>query len=94
VSRFFVTTAIDYANGEPHLGHALEKIGADAIARLHRQLGYDVHLLIGMDEHGQKVAQTAAECGNRSSSMESPPLEVMRVRLSPDGGPVHPHDRL
>ncbi len=61
--RFFLTTAIDYANGEPHLGHALEKIGADAIARFHRQLGYDVHLLIGMDEHGQKVAQTAEQQG-------------------------------
>jgi len=63
VPRFFLTTAIDYANGEPHLGHALEKVGADAIARLHRQLGYDVHLLIGMDEHGQKVAQTAEKQG-------------------------------
>ncbi len=61
--RFFLTTAIDYANGEPHLGHALEKIGADTIARFHRQLGYDVHLLIGMDEHGQKVAQTAEKEG-------------------------------
>jgi methionyl-tRNA synthetase len=63
VPRFFLTTAIDYANGEPHLGHALEKVGADAIARFHRQLGYDVHLLIGMDEHGQKVAQTAEKQG-------------------------------
>jgi methionyl-tRNA synthetase len=63
VPRFFLTTAIDYANGEPHLGHALEKIGADAIARFHRQLGYDVHFLIGMDEHGQKVAQTAEKQG-------------------------------
>ncbi|MBW7933274.1 MAG: methionine--tRNA ligase [Gemmatimonadaceae bacterium] len=61
--RFFLTTAIDYANGEPHLGHALEKVGADAIARAHRQLGYDVHFLIGMDEHGQKVAQTAEKQG-------------------------------
>jgi methionyl-tRNA synthetase len=63
VPRFFLTTAIDYANGEPHLGHALEKVGADAIARFHRQLGYDVHFLIGMDEHGQKVAQTAEKQG-------------------------------
>ena len=61
--RFFLTTAIDYANDEPHLGHALEKVGADAIARYHRQLGYDVHFLIGMDEHGQKVAQTAEKQG-------------------------------
>jgi methionyl-tRNA synthetase len=63
VSRFYLTTAIDYANGDPHIGHALEKIGADVIARYHRQQGHDVHLLIGMDEHGQKVQQTAAQRG-------------------------------
>ncbi len=61
--RFYITTAIDYANGDPHLGHAFEKIGADAIARYHRLRGDDVHFLIGLDEHGQKVAQTAAERG-------------------------------
>jgi methionyl-tRNA synthetase len=61
--RFYITTAIDYANGDPHLGHAFEKIGADAIARYHRLLGDDVHFLMGMDEHGQKVAQTAAARG-------------------------------
>jgi methionyl-tRNA synthetase len=59
VARFYITTAIDYANGDPHIGHAFEKIGADAIARFHRMNGDDVHFLIGMDEHGQKVAQTA-----------------------------------
>ena len=63
MSRFYITTAIDYANGDPHLGHAFEKIGADAIARYRRLRGDDVHFLIGMDEHGQKVAQTAAERG-------------------------------
>lgn len=61
--RFYLTTAIDYANGDPHLGHAFEKIGADVIARYHRMLGDDVWFLIGMDEHGQKVAQTAADRG-------------------------------
>ncbi|HLA91865.1 MAG TPA: methionine--tRNA ligase [Gemmatimonadaceae bacterium] len=61
--KFYLTTAIDYANGDPHFGHALEKIGADAIARFHRQLGRDVHFLIGMDEHGQKVAQAAGAAG-------------------------------
>jgi methionyl-tRNA synthetase len=61
--RVYLTTAIDYANGEPHLGHAFEKIGADAIARYHRLRGCEVHFLIGMDEHGQKVAQTAAANG-------------------------------
>ena len=63
MGRFYLTTAIDYANGDPHLGHALEKIGADAIARYRRLAGDDVHFLMGMDEHGQKVAQAAAERG-------------------------------
>ena len=70
---FFLTTAIDYANGDPHIGHALEKIGADAIARYHRMAGFSVHFLIGMDEHGQKVAQTAAGAG------ESPQAFVDRI---------------
>jgi methionyl-tRNA synthetase len=63
VSKFYLTTAIDYANGDPHLGHAFEKVGADAICRFRRQMGDDVWFLIGMDEHGQKVAQTAAAAG-------------------------------
>jgi methionyl-tRNA synthetase len=63
MARFYLTTAIDYANGDPHLGHALEKIGADVIARYRRLCGDEVHLLIGMDEHGQKVQQTAAREG-------------------------------
>jgi methionyl-tRNA synthetase len=61
--RFYLTTAIDYANGDPHLGHAFEKIGADVIARYHRLRGDEVDFLIGLDEHGQKVAQAAAERG-------------------------------
>ena len=63
MSTYFLTTAIDYANGDPHVGHAYEKIGADAIARYRRLRGDDVHFLIGMDEHGQKVEQTAAQEG-------------------------------
>lgn len=63
LAKFFITTAIDYANGEPHLGHAFEKIGTDAIARYRRLRGDDVHFLSGLDEHGQKVAQTAAARG-------------------------------
>ncbi len=61
MSRYYLTTAIDYANGEPHIGHAYEKIGADAIARYRRLRGDAVHFLIGMDEHGHKVAQAAEE---------------------------------
>ncbi len=56
---YYITTAIDYANGLPHIGHALEKIGADAMARYHRRKGEDVHFVIGMDEHGQNVLQSA-----------------------------------
>jgi methionyl-tRNA synthetase len=61
LAKYFLTTAIDYATADPHQGHAYEKIGADVIARYHRLMGDDVHFLIGMDEHGQKVAQTAAD---------------------------------
>lgn len=60
---WYITTAIDYANGDPHLGHALEKIGADAIARWHRLQGTPVRFLMGMDEHGQKVFQSAQAAG-------------------------------
>lgn len=60
---FYITTAIDYANGDPHLGHAFEKVGADAIARYRRLRGDRVRFCMGMDEHGQKVAQSAAAAG-------------------------------
>ena len=61
--RFFITTAIDYLNGPPHLGHAYEKIVADVIARAERSLGRQVFYLTGVDEHGQKVQQTALKEG-------------------------------
>jgi methionyl-tRNA synthetase len=63
VPRFYLTTAIDYSNGDPHLGHALEKTGADAIARWRRLRGDDVRFLMGMDEHAQSVVRAAAEGG-------------------------------
>ncbi|HKG92056.1 MAG TPA: methionine--tRNA ligase [Gemmatimonadaceae bacterium] len=64
MTAFYITTAIEYANGEPHLGHAFEKIAADAIARFHRLRGdADVRLLVGTDEHGQKVARAASAAG-------------------------------
>ncbi len=61
--KFYLTTAIDYSNGEPHLGHALEKLGADCIARYHRLRGDAVHFVMGMDEHSQSVIQAAARAG-------------------------------
>ncbi len=59
MKSYYITTAIDYANGSPHLGHAYEKVITDVIARYHRQLGENVYFLTGLDEHGQKVQQTA-----------------------------------
>jgi methionyl-tRNA synthetase len=61
--RFYITTAIDYVNGRPHLGHAYEKVLADALARFHRQSGDSTFFLTGTDEHGQKVAKAAAAAG-------------------------------
>ncbi len=60
---FFITTAIDYTNGAPHIGHAYEKILADVLARFQRQEGRDVFFLTGVDQHGQKVQQSAEKAG-------------------------------
>ena len=57
--RFYITTAIFYVNGEPHIGSAYEMVIADVIARARRSLGADVFFLTGLDEHGQKVQQAA-----------------------------------
>jgi methionyl-tRNA synthetase len=56
---FYITTAIDYVNGQPHLGHAYEKISTDVLARHMRQRGEDVFFLTGTDEHGEPVADAA-----------------------------------
>jgi methionyl-tRNA synthetase len=60
---YYITTAISYPNGPPHIGHAYEAIATDAIARFMRLDGYDVYFLTGTDEHGQKIQQTAAKEG-------------------------------
>ena len=59
MKTFFITTAIDYTNAAPHIGHAYEKILADVIARYHRLKGEPVFFLTGVDQHGQKVQQAA-----------------------------------
>lgn len=61
--KFYITTAIPYANAEPHVGHVLELIGADAIARAKRLLGYRVYFQTGTDEHGQKMLEAATKAG-------------------------------
>ena len=63
MSTYYITTAIDYPNANPHLGHALEKIGADAFARYKRLKGFDVFLSTGVDENSLNVAKTAREAG-------------------------------
>jgi methionyl-tRNA synthetase len=60
---FFITTAIDYTNSPPHVGHAYEKVLADVIARYHRLKREKVFFLTGVDQHGQKVQQSAAKAG-------------------------------
>lgn len=60
---FYVTTAIAYANGGPHIGHAYELIASDAVARFNRLAGKDVLFLSGTDEHGKKMERTAAAAG-------------------------------
>jgi methionyl-tRNA synthetase len=61
--QFYITTAISYPNGQPHLGHAYEAIATDAIARFERLDGKDVYFLTGTDEHGLKMKQTAQKEG-------------------------------
>jgi methionyl-tRNA synthetase len=60
---YYITTAISYPNGRPHIGHAYEAIATDAIARYQRQAGRDVRFQTGTDEHGLKMVQTARDRG-------------------------------
>lgn len=63
---FYITTAIAYPNGKPHIGHAYEAIATDAIARFQRLMGRDVRLVTGTDEHGLKMVQTARAAGRET----------------------------
>ncbi len=60
---YYITTAISYPNGKPHIGHAYELIATDALARFQRHDGKDVFFLTGTDEHGIKMYQTARKEG-------------------------------
>jgi len=60
-TRYYLTTAIDYPNGPPHIGHSLEKVAADAVARYHRLLGHDTYFSMGLDENSQHVVKAAKE---------------------------------
>jgi len=62
-SKFYITTAMDYPNSSPHIGHAYEKIIADAMARFKRCDGQEVRFVTGTDEYGLKILQTATQAG-------------------------------
>ncbi len=82
---YYITTAISYPNGPPHIGHAYEAIATDAIARFMRLDGYDVFFLTGTDEHGQKIQQTAAREGLTPRQLldrNVPLFEAMVKRLN------------
>src|SRR3954452_14841978 len=82
---YYITTAIAYPNGAPHIGHAYESIATDAIARFMRLDGYDVYFLTGTDEHGQKMMQTATREGLTARALRDrnvPKFEAMVQRLN------------
>src|SRR5947209_1536159 len=98
---FSITTAIDYTNSTPHIGHAYEKILADVIARYHRLKGEPVFFLTGVDQHGQKVQQSAANAGVPPSAFVKSvteqfidlwkKLEVKYDRWAETTDPLHKH---
>lgn len=76
--KFYITTAITYASGKPHIGNTYEAIFADAIARFKREQGFDVFFLTGTDEHGLKVEQKAAAKGVTPKSYVDEAAAVIR----------------
>jgi methionyl-tRNA synthetase len=83
--KFYITTAIAYPNGVPHIGHAYEAIATDAIARFMRLDGYDVWFLTGTDEHGSKMQQTANREGMTPRALVErnvPRFQAMVKRLN------------
>jgi len=77
-SKFYITTAIAYVNGVAHIGHALEFIQADALARYYRLRGDDTYFLTGTDEHGVKIYETAKERGEDTQSFVDKNVEVFK----------------
>lgn len=85
MKSFYITTAIDYANGPPHLGHAYEKVLTDVVARYQRLMGRPVRFLTGIDEHGQKVTQTAQKQGKTPEELTNelaPMFKALCEKLS------------
>jgi methionyl-tRNA synthetase len=81
MGSFYITTAINYVNAAPHLGHAYEAVGADVIARHRRQAGDDVFFLTGTDEHGEPVALAAEEQGTTPQALADKNVEHFTALL-------------
>lgn len=77
-NKFYITTAIDYPNGRPHMGHAYEKIVTDCYARWQRFLGDSVYFLTGTDENGQKLVKAAQEAGQETLPYVNEQVQVFR----------------
>ena len=96
MSRFYLTTAIDYVNSRPHLGTAYEKIVADVIARYKRLRGFDTRFVMGNDEHSQNVFTGASRKDCRRWRTAIGWKSSSRARLAVSRRVVrrfHPHDR-
>lgn len=78
MKKFYITTAIDYPNGSPHMGHAYERVIADVFARWHRLKEDDVFFSYGLDEHGQKIEQAAKSKGLTPQKFVDMQSEVFR----------------
>ena len=89
MKTFYITTAIDYVNGSPHLGHAYEKVLTDVIARFRRLMGDQVYFLTGVDEHGQKVEKSAAAKGGRRITPQGQrDLDLIAGRVEATAAPL------
>lgn len=83
--NFYISTAISYPNGKPHIGHAYEVMATDAIARYHRLSGENVYFSTGTDDHGQKMFQTARDQGKTAQALAdelTPAFRNMAERLN------------
>ena len=80
--KYYITTAIDYPNAPPHIGHALEKVAADVIARYHRLLGHDTYFSIGLDENSQHVIRAAQAHNTDPQSWVTQMDEAFRLAWS------------
>lgn len=79
MKKFFITTSIAYTNADPHIGHALEFIQADVIARYRRKLGDSVFFTTGTDEHGAKIARRAEELAKKPRELVDEKAELFRA---------------